>query len=636
MWSITLEQAAEIPYWKSRHARFSPLLESTLLDVHEAAQAVKQSGTMEELSLPSLAKWSERELFVCRGQTQKPDKHKKWRRVKMLLTGAQIIMECLLEQNVDTVFGYPGGAVLNIYDALYEYQDRIWHIRTAHEQGAAHAADGYARSTGRVGVCIATSGPGATNLVTGIATAYMDSVPMVAITGNVNVDLLGLDSFQEVDITGITMPVTKHNFLVKHIEDLADTLRQAFQIAQSGRPGPVLVDIPKDVTGQKYEYQKQQPLPLAPPPSPSEECLQQAAQMLDKSKRPFLYLGGGVITSGAAEEARTFAKRLDAPVSESLMAQGAFDAHDPRYMGMLGMHGTKTSAEALHNCDLFVAVGTRFSDRVLCNAGLFARHCPILQIDIDAAEFSKNIEVDLRVEGDALEVLRSLLALLPQKEHPEWMQQVAVWQKQYPLTQTAASGAAPKDIIETLDRLTDSNAIISTEVGQHQMWTAQFYKFRQPRQFLSSGGLGTMGYGLGAALGAQAANPDRKVVNIAGDGGLHMNCVELATAAHYQLPVVELLINNSVLGMVRQWQKLFYGSRFSQTMLDTNTDFCKLAEAFGVKAYRIHNNEEIEPVLKQALAEKGPVLVDCWVDRDVNVLPMVPAGASVENPMLEM
>ncbi|MDD3261143.1 MAG: thiamine pyrophosphate-binding protein, partial [Oscillospiraceae bacterium] len=362
----------------------------------------------------------------------------------MLLTGAQIIMECLLEQKVNTVFGYPGGAVLNIYDALYEYRDRICHIRTAHEQGAAHAADGYARSTGKAGVCIATSGPGATNLVTGIATAYMDSVPVVAITGNVNVDLLGLDSFQEVDITGITMPVTKHNFLVKHIEDLADTLRQAFQIAQSGRPGPVLVDIPKDVTGQKYDYQKSEPLPLMPLPHPDEKHLQQAAEMLRGSARPFLYLGGGVVASGASAEAKVFAEKLDAPVSASLMAQGAFDAHSPRYMGMLGMHGTKTSAEALRNCDLFVAVGTRFSDRVLCNAGLFARNCPILQIDIDAAEFNKNIDVDLRLEGDARQVLQSLLALLPQQEHTSWMQQVAAWQKQYPLTQSAKAGVLPK------------------------------------------------------------------------------------------------------------------------------------------------------------------------------------------------
>lgn len=554
----------------------------------------------------------------------------------MVLTGAQMIMECLLEQKVDTVFGYPGGAVLNIYDALYEYRDRIYHVRTAHEQGAAHAADGYARSSGKVGVCIATSGPGATNLVTGIATAYMDSVPIVAITGNVNVDLLGLDSFQEVDITGITMPITKHNFLVKHIEDLADVLRQAFQIAQSGRPGPVLVDIPKDVTAKKYEYQKKAPLPLFLVHYPSDAHLQQAAQMLQKSKRPFLYLGGGVVLSGADKEAMAFAEKLDAPVSESLMAQGAFDAHNSRYMGMLGMHGTKTSAEAIKNCDLFVAVGTRFSDRVLCNVGLFARNCPILQIDIDAAEFNKNIDVDLRLEGDAREVLTGLLSLLPQQKHTEWMEQIYAWQKAYPLTQAANGGVLPKDVLETLDRLTNSDAILTTEVGQHQMWTAQFYKFRHPRQFLTSGGLGTMGYGLGAALGAQVANPTKKVINIAGDGGLHMNCNELATAAHYNLPVVELLLNNSVLGMVRQWQKLFYDSRFSQTTLDTNTDFCKLAEAFSVKAYRIKTKAEIEPVLKEVLAQQGPVLVDCWVDKDVNVLPMVPAGASVEDPLLDM
>lgn len=556
----------------------------------------------------------------------------------MQLTGAQIIMECLLEQGVDTVFGYPGGAVLNIYDALYAYRQRINHVRTAHEQGAAHAADGYARATGRPGVCIATSGPGATNLVTGIATAYMDSVPVVAITGNVNVGLLGLDSFQEVDITGITMPVTKHNFLVKHVEDLAGTLRQAFQIAQSGRPGPVLVDIPKDVTGQTCRYSPEKPLPLDSPPFPQERSLTRAAEMLAKSRRPFLYLGGGVVASGAAQQAAALAERLDAPVSASLMAQGAFDAHSPRFMGLLGMHGTKVSAEAIQNCDLFVAVGTRFSDRVLCNAARFAQHCPIVQIDIDAAEFGKNIDVDLRLEGDAKQVAEALLDRLPQQHHADWMQRVRAWQAAYPLRQAAPAPDAvlPQQVLETLDRLTGSDAILTTEVGQHQMWAAQFYSFRSPRHFLSSGGLGTMGYGLGAAIGAQVACPEKRVVNVAGDGSLHMNCNELATAAHYNIPVIELLFNNSVLGMVRQWQKLFYDNRFSQTDLDTNTDFCKLAEAFGVKALRITKRQEIAPVLEAALAHKGPVLVDCWIDRDLNVLPMVPAGASVEDPLLEI
>ena len=557
----------------------------------------------------------------------------------MVLTGAQVIMECLLEQGVDTVFGYPGGSVLNIYDALYEYRDRINHIRTAHEQGAAHAADGYARSSGKTGVCIATSGPGATNLVTGIATAYMDSVPVVAITGNVNLDLLGLDSFQEVDITGITMPITKHNFLVKDVRKLADTIRAAFRIANSGRKGPVLVDIPKDLTAQKVEF-----LPPAPPEQekhhlfPFEQRFEQALQMLEKAERPFVYAGGGVIASGASEALKTFAERLDAPVACSLMCQGGFDQTDSRYMGMLGMHGTNTAALAIKNCDLFVAVGTRFSDRVLCNAKSFAQHCPIIQIDIDSAEFNKNIDVDLKLKGDAREILEELNRRLPQHTHADWMANIAGWKAAYPLCQTASdpNGVTPQEVLETLSDLTNDDAIICTDVGQHQMWAAQFYRFRHPRQFISSGGLGTMGFGLGAALGAQVANPDARVINIAGDGSFHMNCNELATAVAYNIPVMELVFNNSVLGMVRQWQKLFYDNRFSQTDLDKNTDFVKLAEAFGAKAFVIQTKADIRPVLEQAFALREPVLIDCRIDKDVNVLPMVPAGASVESPILEM
>ena len=557
----------------------------------------------------------------------------------MVLTGAQVIMECLLEQGVDTVFGYPGGSVLNIYDALYEYRDRINHIRTAHEQGAAHAADGYARSSGKTGVCIATSGPGATNLVTGIATAYMDSVPVVAITGNVNLDLLGLDSFQEVDITGITMPITKHNFLVKDVRKLADTIRAAFRIANSGRKGPVLVDIPKDLTAQKVEF-----LPPAPPEQekhhlfPFEQRFEQALQMLEKAERPFVYAGGGVIASGASEALKTFAERLDAPVACSLMCQGGFDQTDSRYMGMLGMHGTNTAALAIKNCDLFVAVGTRFSDRVLCNAKSFAQHCPIIQIDIDSAEFNKNIDVDLKLKGDAREILEELNRRLPHHTHADWMANIAAWKADYPLSQTASdpNGVTPQEVLETLSDLTNDDAIICTDVGQHQMWAAQFYRFRHPRQFISSGGLGTMGFGLGAALGAQVANPDARVINIAGDGSFHMNCNELATAVAYNIPVMELVFNNSVLGMVRQWQKLFYDNRFSQTDLDKNTDFVKLAEAFGAKAFVIQTKADIRPVLEQALALREPVLIDCRIDKDVNVLPMVPAGASVESPILEM
>ncbi|MBW7572607.1 biosynthetic-type acetolactate synthase large subunit [Caproiciproducens faecalis] len=556
----------------------------------------------------------------------------------MQLTGAQILMECLLEQGVDTVFGYPGGAVLNIYDAIYEYRNKINHIRTAHEQGAAHAADGYARSTGKTGVCIATSGPGATNLVTGIATAYMDSVPMVAITGNVSRDLLGLDSFQEVDITGITMPITKHNYLVKNIEDLADTIRKAFLIAGTGRKGPVLVDIPKDVTAQKYEYTPKTPFPAPRGDFPYAERFEQALEMLRKSEKPFIYSGGGVIAAEAYGELKKFAELLDAPVSSSLMCQGGYDQTDPRYIGMLGMHGTNTAALAIKNCDLLIAVGTRFSDRVLCNANLFAQHCPIIQIEIDTAEFNKNIDVDLKMKGDAKEILAHLNGMLPQRQHKLWMEEIAEWKALYPLVQEATSEeeVMPQEVLETLDRLTNSEAILVTEVGQHQMWTAQFYRFRTPRHFVSSGGLGTMGFGLGAAIGAQVANPDKRVVNIAGDGSFHMNCNELSTAAQYNIPVIELIFNNQVLGMVRQWQKLFYGGRFSQTTLDRTTNYEMLAQAFGIKAFTISRRSEIEPVLKQALALHEPVVINCHINPDVNVLPMVPAGGSVENPILEM
>ncbi len=566
----------------------------------------------------------------------------------MKLTGAQIIMECLLEQRVDTVFGYPGGAVLNIYDALYEYSNRINHICTAHEQAAAHAADGYARSSGKTGVCIATSGPGATNLVTGIATAYMDSIPMVAITGNVNLNLLGLDSFQEVDITGITMPVTKHNFIVKNIAHLADTLRQAFRIAQEGRKGPVLVDVPKDITAQEYEFtparrlQEEQPEAVLPlhkkQPQPKLAKLEQALELLRQSKRPFVYAGGGVLAAEASQELKALAEILDAPVACSLMCQGGFDQADERYMGMLGMHGTKTAAQALKNCDLFLAVGTRFSDRIICNAKLFAKHCPVIQIDIDPAEFNKNIDVTVKLAGDAKEILSRLNAELEQQSHGQWLGQIQAWKREYPLQQMAIepNGVTPQMLFDALNELTKSEAIIATEVGQHQMWAAQFYQFRYPRQFITSGGLGTMGFGLGAAMGAQVANPQKRVINIAGDGSFHMNCNELSTLAKYQIPVLELVLDNSVLGMVRQWQKLFYDGRFSQTDQNKQTDYVKLAQAFGVKAFEITTREELLPVLKQALSLHEPILVVCRIHKDFNVLPMVPAGASAEEPILEM
>lgn len=570
----------------------------------------------------------------------------------MRLTGAQIIMECLLEQKVDTVFGYPGGAVLNIYDALYEYQDRINHVCTAHEQGAAHAADGYARASGKTGVCIATSGPGATNLVTGIATAYMDSIPVVAITGNVNLNLLGLDSFQEVDITGITMPITKHNFIVKKVEHLADTLRHAFRIANEGRKGPVLVDIPKDITSALCEFTPQDTalpfneseersmhLPVSKPlPTPRETKLAEALELLAKSERPFLYAGGGVISSGCDKELAAFAEKIDAPVACSLMCQGGYDQSNDRYMGMLGMHGTMTSAQALKNCDLFIAVGTRFSDRVLCNSGLFARHCPIIQIDIDPAEFDKQIDISVKLGGDAKAILQILCDGVAQKSNPDWMTQIAAWKQEYPLLQAPAQEGAvtPQALMETLRSLTDNGDIITTEVGQHQMWAAQFYEFREPRTFLSSGGLGTMGYGLGAAIGAKYACPEKRVINIAGDGSFHMNCNELSTAAKFNVPIVEIVVNNQVLGMVRQWQKLFYGKRYSSTTMEKPTDYVKLAEAFGVKGYNITTQAELEPVLREALSQDGPVLVNCVIDKDINVLPMVPAGKSAEEPLLEI
>ena len=555
----------------------------------------------------------------------------------MLLTGARILMECLLEQGVDTVFGYPGGAVLNLYDALYEYGGRIRHIRTAHEQAAAHAADGYARSSGRTGVCIATSGPGATNLVTGIATAYMDSVPMVAVTGNVARPLLGKNSFQEVDITGITRPVTKRNYLVRDTSELARTLREAFSVAASGRKGPVLVDIPKDVSAQLAEYEPARPERPAAPELPPPESLRRAAGLLRESERPLLYCGGGVISSEAAEELARFAEALDAPVSCSLMCQGGFDQTDARYLGMLGMHGTKASAEAMKHCDLLVAVGTRFSDRVLCDAGRFGKNCRILQIDIDPAEFGKNIGVDLRLQGDCRAVLGALCGLLPRQDHAEWMERAAGWKRDFPLRQEGEDGdVLPQDVLETLCRLAGPDAIVTTEVGQHQMWTAQFCTFRAPRTFLTSGGLGTMGYGLGAAIGAKAANPERTVVNVAGDGSFRMNCAELSTLAREKIPVVELVFSNSTLGMVRQWQKLFYGGRFSQSDVDDPIDCEKLAEAFGVRAMTIHGKAEIGPVLARALDLNEPVLVNCPVARDLNVLPMVPADGSVEEPILEM
>ena len=548
----------------------------------------------------------------------------------MQLNGSDIIVECLLEQGVDTIFGYPGGAILNVYDALYKYRDKITHILTSHEQGAAHAADGYARATGKTGVCFATSGPGATNLVTGIATAYMDSVPLVAITCNVANPLLGKDSFQEVDIAGIVMPVTKHSFIVKDVRKLADTIRRAFKIAATGRPGPVLVDVTKDVTGAMAEYTRKRPIPIQPSTEKiREEDIREAIRLINKARRPFIFVGGGANISGASEEVRELAHRIQAPVCDSLMGKGAFSGLDPLYMGMLGMHGTKASNLGVMECDLLVVLGARFSDRVTGNPKTFARKAKIVQIDVDAAEINKNVQVDTSVIGDLKEALTRILPYITPANHQEWIEHVVDLRSRYPLSYRKDILTGPF-IIETLYRLTGGDAIITTDVGQHQMWAAQYYRYANPRTLLTSGGLGTMGYGLGAAIGAKAGCPDKTVVNIAGDGCFRMNMNEIATAVRCGRPLIQIVMNNHVLGMVRQWQTLFYGGRYSATVLDDKVDFVKLAEAMGARAIRVSTMEEVEPALKEALAADGPVVLDCLIDRDLSVYPMVPAGASID------
>ncbi len=546
----------------------------------------------------------------------------------MQLNGSEIVVECLKEQGVDTVFGYPGGSILNIYDALYKHSSEIRHILTSHEQGAAHAADGYARATGKVGVCMATSGPGATNLVTGIATAYMDSVPMVAITANVTLPMLGKDSFQEVDIAGVTMPITKHGYIVKNVGELADTLREAFCIARSGRPGPVLVDITKDVTAAVCEYTPVPVKAVVPPMSCSQEEMDKVIQYIEEAKRPFIYLGGGAVISGAYREVAEFAELVDAPVCDTLMGKGAFDGRSSRYTGMIGMHGTKASNLGVSQCDLLIALGARFSDRVTGNPRKFAEGARIVHIDIDAAEINKNIRVDASLMGDLKLVLENLNRKLTRQDHGDWMQTVAGLKEKYPLKYDDSKLSCPY-VMETIDKVTGGEALITTDVGQHQMWAAQYYRYTQPRTFLSSGGLGTMGYGLGACIGAQVGQPDKVCINIAGDGCFRMNMNELATASRYNIPIIQVVINNHVLGMVRQWQTLFYGKRYSQTVLHDKVDFCKVAEGLGCEAIRVTTKEEVAPAIEKAIAMKAPVLVECVIPEDDKVFPMVPAGAPI-------
>ena len=545
------------------------------------------------------------------------------------LTGAEIVVECLKEQGVDTVFGYPGGAILNIYDALYQHQDEITHILTSHEQGASHAADGYARATGRVGVCLATSGPGATNLVTGIATAYMDSVPVVAITCNVTNSLLGKDSFQEIDITGVTMPITKYNFIVKDVNRLAKVIRRAFTIAQTGRPGPVLVDITKDVTAAPCEYEKQVPEEIVRQSDTiTEQDMDRAVEMIRKASKPFIFGGGGAVLSNASDELRAFAHKIQAPVADSLMGKGAFDGADELYTGMVGMHGTKTSNFGITEADLLIVVGARFSDRVTGNASKFAKNAKILQLDIDPAEINKNIKVDASIIGDVKVILRKLNARLDPVNHDEWIAHIERMKDMYPLRYDKNLLTGPF-IVQTINEVTGGDAVIVTEVGQHQMWAAQYYQYRQPRTLLTSGGLGTMGYGLGAAIGAKMGCRDKTVINIAGDGCFRMNMNELATASRYNIPIIQVVINNQVLGMVRQWQTLFYGKRYSQTVLKDKVDFCKVAEGLGCMAIRVTQKEEVAPAIEKAIAAGGPVLIECVIPEDDKVFPMVSPGAAI-------
>ena len=548
----------------------------------------------------------------------------------MQITGAKIVLECLLEQGVDTIFGYPGGTILNVYDELYKYQDKITHILTSHEQGAAHAADGYSRATGKVGVCFATSGPGATNLVTGIATAYMDSIPLIAITCNVNVPLLGRDSFQEIDVTGVTMPITKHNFIVKDVNVLADTIRRAFVIAQSGRKGPVLIDIAKDVTAALCDYEKQDKfIPVRSADKITDKDIDAAVEAINKSKKPMIFVGGGCVASRAEEELAVFADLIDAPVCDSLMGKGAFDNTNARYISMVGMHGTKTANLGVMKSDLLIAIGTRFSDRVLGNAKVFAKNAKILHIDIDPAEINKNISVDYSIIGDVKEVLTRLNAKIKKCDHSEWMETIEIMKKEKPMKYDMERLTGPS-IISYIDKATNGEAVITTDVGQHQMWAAQYYLYKNPASFISSGGLGTMGFGLGACIGAKVGCPDKHVINIGGDGCFRMNLNELATASRYNIPIIQVVFNNHVLGMVRQWQNLFYEQRYSHTVLYDKVDFVKVSEGLGVHAVRVTTNEEFKEAFDKALASNEPAVIECIIDNDDKVWPMVAPGEAID------
>ena len=559
----------------------------------------------------------------------------------MQISGSQIVIECLIEQGVDTVFGYPGGAILNIYDALYKNSNRIRHILTAHEQGASHAADGYARSTGKVGVCMATSGPGATNLVTGIATAYMDSIPLVAITCNVTQSQLGKDSFQEIDITGVTMPITKHNFIVRDVKDLADTIRKAFYIAKSDRPGPVLIDIPKDITSAITEYEAVDPskldfnLPSKKIPFPSEQQIENAAKLIDESQKPFIYAGGGVITSEASDELFSFATKANIPVAMSLMGKSAFPNKHELSLGMIGMHGTYAANTACDNCDLLLAIGCRFSDRVIGEAAKFAKNAKILQIDIDPTEVNKMINVDDALLGDIKSILAKLTAKIQKKEKSQWNSQIEEWKKIVPPSYNKKQDLSPRFIFEYVNSHVKEDTIITTEVGQHQMWTAQFYDFTKPRTFLTSGGLGTMGFGTGAAIGAKFANPDKTVVHFAGDGSFRMNCNELATIEHYQLPIIIVILDNHALGNVRMWQTLFYEKRYSNTTLDFGPEWTTLASAYGIQGYHVKNEKEFKDAFDKALKSGKPAVIDAEIFLDEMVFPMIPPGKSIEYLLME-